>query len=210
MKNFRSFVTEGDKEAYKKFFDAKLKKYGVDSPEDLSDADKKKFFNEIDKEWNSDDEEGKDGMKEYIKHDGVRRRCAGGDGRKTKKVMPEEDEEEEIEEDHKTKMSSFKTFLEAVDKHMVTELKLYIENDGDLYKQRLIPIVKNIQKKMKSGKYDHKQAPKLWMYLVTDGAKKYAKEFPGVKFNKQEKEAVAQEFADDYRDELEAQDGEMF
>ena len=61
MKTFKSFLEEDDKEAYKKFFDAKLRKYGVDSPEDLSDEDKKKFFNEIDKEWNSDDEDGKDG-----------------------------------------------------------------------------------------------------------------------------------------------------
>jgi len=107
-------------------------------------------------------------------------------------------------------MKNFKTFIEAVDERMVDELKLFIDNDGQLYKQRLIPIVKNIQRKMKSGKYDHKKAPKLWMYLVTEGAKKYAKEFPGVKFNKQEKEAVAQEFADEYKDEIEAQDGEMF
>ena len=107
-------------------------------------------------------------------------------------------------------MKNFKTFIEAVDKDMVIELKLYIENDGDLYKQKIIPIVKNIQKKMKSGKYDHKKAPKLWKYLVDDGAKKYEKEFPGVKFSKQEKEAVAQEYADEYRDEIEAQDGAMF
>ena len=107
-------------------------------------------------------------------------------------------------------MKNFKKFIEAVDGNMVIELKLYIDNDSQLYKQRLIPIVKNIQKKMKSGKYDHKKASKLWMYLVTDGAKKYAKEFPDVKFSKQEKEAVAQEFADEYKDEIEAQDGEMF
>ena len=107
-------------------------------------------------------------------------------------------------------MKNFKTFIEAVDKDMVIELKLYIENDGDLYKQKIIPIVKNIQKKMKSGKYDHKKAPKLWKYLVDDGAKKYQKEFPGVKFSRQEKDAVAQEFADEYKDEIEAQDGEMF
>jgi hypothetical protein len=107
-------------------------------------------------------------------------------------------------------MKNFKTFIEAVDKDMVIELKLFIDNDAQLYKQRLIPIVKNIQKKMKSGKYDHKKAPKLWKYLVDDGAKKYAKEFPGVKFNKQEKEAVAQEFADEYKDEIETQNGEMF
>ena len=107
-------------------------------------------------------------------------------------------------------MKKFKTFLEAVDKNMVIELKLYIDNDADLYRQRLVPIVKNIQRKMKSGKYDHKKAPKLWKYLVDDGAKKYQKEFPGVKFSKQEKEMVAQEFADEYKDEIEAQGGSMF
>ena len=107
-------------------------------------------------------------------------------------------------------MKNFKTYIESVDERMVGELKMFIDNDAQLYKQRLVPIVKNIQKKMKSGKYDHKKAPKLWKYLVDDGAKKYQKEFPGVKFSKQEKEAVAQEFADEYKDEIEAQDGEMF
>ena len=90
------------------------------------------------------------------------------------------------------------------------ELKLYIDNDGDLYRQRLVPIVKNIQRKMKSGKYDHSKAPKLWMYLVDDGAKKYSKEFPGVKFDRKVRQYVAQEFADEYKDEIEAQDGQMF
>ena len=107
-------------------------------------------------------------------------------------------------------MKDFKTYILESFKENVRELQLYIENDGDLYKSKLIPIVKNIQRKMKSGKYDHKKAPKLWMYLVTDGAKKYTKEFPDVKFSKQEKEAVAQEFADEYKDEIEAQDGAMF
>ena len=115
-------------------------------------------------------------------------------------------------------MKNFKKFIQerSFDKNMVIELKMFIDNDSMLYKQRLIPIVKNIQKKMKSGKYDHKKAPKLWMNLVNDGAKKYEKEFAaaefsdGLKFSKQEKEAVAQQFADEYKDEIEAQDGEMF
>ena len=47
----------GGKEAYQKFFDAKLKKYGVKSPAELSDDEKKKFYNEIDKEWEGDNEE---------------------------------------------------------------------------------------------------------------------------------------------------------
>ena len=107
-------------------------------------------------------------------------------------------------------MKTYKSFMKENWKAEAIELKLYIDNDGDLYKQRLIPIVKNIQRKMKSGKYDHSKDPKLWKYLVDDGAKKYAKEFPGVKFDKKVKEYVAQEFANEYKDEIEAQDGKMF
>ena len=76
MKTFRNFMSEGSKEEYKKFFDAKLKKYGVKSPDELSDDEKKKFYGELDKEWNADHESGKDGVNEYIKKDGARRRCA--------------------------------------------------------------------------------------------------------------------------------------
>ena len=47
----------GDKEAYKKFFDAKLKKYGVSSPAELKGDDKKKFYDEIEAEWEGDNEE---------------------------------------------------------------------------------------------------------------------------------------------------------
>ena len=107
-------------------------------------------------------------------------------------------------------MKNFKVFVSENWKDEASELKLFIDNDAQLYKQRLIPIVKNIQKKMKSGKYDHKKAPKLWKYLVDDGAKKYAKEFPGVKFDRKVKDHVAQEFADEYRVEIEAQGGKMF
>ncbi len=107
-------------------------------------------------------------------------------------------------------MKNFTTFVKENWKDEAMELKLYIDNDGDLYRQRLVPIVKNIQRKMKSGKYDHSKAPKLWMYLVDDGAKKYSKEFPGVKFDKKVRQYVAQEFADEYKDEIEAQDGKMF
>lgn len=46
----------GDKEAYQKFFNAKLKKYGVSSPDELDGANKKKFYDEIDAEWEGDNE----------------------------------------------------------------------------------------------------------------------------------------------------------
>ena len=101
MKNFKSFMLEGSKEEYQKFFNGKLAKWKVKSPSELSDADKKKFFDEIDKEWKGDDEKAEGLVKEFIKKDGARRRTAGGDGRKNKKVKSEEgadcpeDEEEE-------------------------------------------------------------------------------------------------------------------
>lgn len=104
MKTFKSFVDEGSKEEYQKFFDKKLKKWGVDSPDDLSDDEKKKFYKEIDSEWNSDDEEGEDGKikKEYITKDGIRRRISGGDGRrrsvKASKALEAEEKDEDEEE----------------------------------------------------------------------------------------------------------------
>ena len=102
------------------------------------------------------------------------------------------------------------SLFERADRNEVMELKMFIENDSRLYKSKLVPIVKNIQKKMKSGKYDHKKAPKLWMYLVKDGVKLYAKEFDGLKFGKEVEKEVAQQLADEYRDEIEAQGGTMF
>ena len=47
----------GDKEAYQKFFTKALKKFGVDSPADLKDDEKKKFYDYVDKNWTGDHEE---------------------------------------------------------------------------------------------------------------------------------------------------------
>ena len=113
-----------------------------------------------------------------------------------------------------TKVRGLRTKInEALDREAVRELQLYIENDSDLYRRQIIPIVKNIQRKMKSGKYDHTKAPKLWMYLVDNGAKKYVKEFGGdVKsmFPKDVRHSVAVNMANEYRAEIESQGGEMF
>ncbi len=54
-------VIEGSAE-YKKFFDATLKKFGVTSPDELSNEKKKEFFNHIDKNYKAKDEESTDEM----------------------------------------------------------------------------------------------------------------------------------------------------
>ena len=44
-------VVQEEKTQYEKFFRAMLKKYGVSSPAELSDEEKKKFFNQVDSEY---------------------------------------------------------------------------------------------------------------------------------------------------------------
>ena len=55
LKKIEKYLKEEDKE-YKEFFEKMLKKYGVKSPEELSDEDKKKFYNEIDREFKAKEE----------------------------------------------------------------------------------------------------------------------------------------------------------
>jgi hypothetical protein len=55
MKTFKE-MTAGQ-EAYRKFFNGKLAKWKIKSPAELDDADKKKFYNEIEKEWDKDKDE---------------------------------------------------------------------------------------------------------------------------------------------------------
>ncbi len=52
MKTFKEMTA--NQKAYREFFDKKLAKWKVKSPAELSDEDKKKFYNEIEKEWDKD------------------------------------------------------------------------------------------------------------------------------------------------------------
>lgn len=90
------------------------------------------------------------------------------------------------------------------------ELVLFIDNDADLYRQQHVPILMNLWKKMKAGKYDHEKAVKLWGYLAESGAKKYAKEIGGDAsswssiFTPAPRRLAAAGLADDGRKSLEA------
>jgi len=54
---------------YQKFFKEKLKKWNVKSPAELNDEDKKKFFNEIEKEWKAVNESFKKKIKKIVKEE---------------------------------------------------------------------------------------------------------------------------------------------
>ena len=51
-----SLHSEGDKEAYQKFFKSALSKFGIKSPAELDDEKKKEFFNYIDKNYDAKNE----------------------------------------------------------------------------------------------------------------------------------------------------------
>ena len=60
MRTFIEILSEGkgkgDQKAYQKYFEKMLKKYKVDSPEDLDKSKRKKFFDEVDKSWDAKNE----------------------------------------------------------------------------------------------------------------------------------------------------------
>jgi len=71
------------------------------------------------------------------------------------------------------------------------ELQLTAENDADLYRQRLVPIYKNLSRKKAKGIYDHKKAVKLMRYAVDEENSKYKKQY-GVSFNPATRDKVAE------------------
>lgn len=88
--------------------------------------------------------------------------------------------------------------------HEAQELVLFIENDGDLYRQQNQPILRNLANKAAQGKYEHTKALKLWMYLMDNGAKKYAKKFGGGEWYKMFSVAARREAAKVFADDFEA------
>lgn len=99
---------------------------------------------------------------------------------------------------------------EKHDPETVRELELYAENNGDLYRQRLQPIHKNLMAKIAKGTYDHEKAKKLWLYAAADAAQRYTKEFDASSggmhgshgaFSPADRRALAARLADDFKDE---------
>lgn len=96
----------------------------------------------------------------------------------------------------------------SIDSVGADELALTTVNDGDIYRQRIKPIIANLAKKIKKGTYDATKALKLWGYAADDGAQKYTKEYGGAgngsfgSFNKPTRMAAAAQIAGHYDEEL--------
>ena len=90
---------------------------------------------------------------------------------------------------------------EGADKDAAWELGLYIQNNERIYRQRILPIIKNLARKMVKGQYDDKKAIKAWYYAAEDGAKAYHSEFgSGGKWSDMFSKATRMATAEELRD----------
>lgn len=93
-----------------------------------------------------------------------------------------------------------KLYDEQVDKEAVRELKLYEENNSDLYFKSKKPIYENLDKKRAKGIYDKDKSEKLFKYHADRSSKAYEKEY-GHKFSVAERKEVAKELREEYEEE---------
>ena len=83
------------------------------------------------------------------------------------------------------------------------ELKLYIDNDSSLYRQRYMPILKNLSKKKKKGQYRKRLAQRAFMYLIDDGAKRYVRSYggnPRDTFPKRQRQMLAKDYVEEFEE----------
>ena len=90
---------------------------------------------------------------------------------------------------------------------LANELKMYTENDGDIYRQQTTSILKNLTTKKARGVYDSELAVQAFMHLAETGAKKYAHEFggPGASWHEMFPMSVRREVAMGWRHEFETE-----
>jgi len=81
------------------------------------------------------------------------------------------------------------------DEISVRELELFVENDDATYRQRMVPVIKNLARKKYRGIYNHNKAVKAMMYAVNDSDSNYDKEF-GYSFPIKVKRKVAENLVD--------------
>lgn len=97
----------------------------------------------------------------------------------------------------------------AADPHNATELVLYAENDGGLYRSQRQPLEKSLQARFDKGTYDATKAVAAWQYFVDAAAKKYAKEFAGnpetPRFSVADRKTAALEMAMNHHGEMRVQ-----
>ena len=91
-----------------------------------------------------------------------------------------------------------------IDQSLVTEIALFIDNDSNIYRQRIVPFMKNFARKIDKNKFKEDLAIKgLANNVVPDGVRKYNKEFGStLRTNAEEKKLIAKNIFDGMKEEI--------
>lgn len=89
---------------------------------------------------------------------------------------------------------------EPADMDMAYQLEGYIESDGQLYTQMIVPVIKNLERKVKKGIYDYDKSLIIWERVADEGAKRYVKEQGGPAYNVATRKEVAKKLSEYYEE----------
>ena len=89
---------------------------------------------------------------------------------------------------------------EPADMDMAYQLEGFIESDGDLYTYMIVPVIKNLEKKVKKGIFDKEKSLIMWERVADEGAKRYVKEQGGPSYNVATRKEVAKKLAEYYEE----------
>ena len=89
---------------------------------------------------------------------------------------------------------------EKADLDMAYQLEGYIESDHAMYDQFIVPVIKNLERKMKRGIFDYDKSLILWQHVADEGAKRYVKELGGPSYNVATRKEVAKNLAEYYKE----------
>ena len=94
-----------------------------------------------------------------------------------------------------------------VDDDAFEELSIYLQCSAEIHRQRIVPMIANVQRRMKAGTYDHSLAPKLWIVAVKDAVKGYKREHGSLTcdlgFTPDTQRKLANDLANEYKDAIE-------
>lgn len=96
----------------------------------------------------------------------------------------------------------------ASDLALAEELAVYAQNEREFYTKWATPIINNLRKHIKRGKFDKKLSWKSWERAANAAADMYAKEFGGKgakgkdMFPPSVRKLAAKIFAEDYEEEI--------
>ena len=91
---------------------------------------------------------------------------------------------------------------EPADKDMADQLAGFIESNEQLYNQMIVPVIKNLSRKVQKGIFDKEKSLILWQNVADEGAKMYVQEQGGPSYNVATRKETAKMLSEYYDEEV--------